>query len=144
MSDGPSTRTHRITYTDFRPCSRCRARSQAGFCVYTRRAITDRTEPTIARLRYFLGGDRPSQTTRLTLSLSQIHGSRLEIQRTKGGISRLAPPQLAPWLQSLPPILYMVCRIPISGCSKGARGLSVLMRVTGVFTGISTSPSPSR
>ncbi len=35
----------------------------AGFCLYTRRAITDRTEPTIARLRYSLGGDRPSQTT---------------------------------------------------------------------------------
>src|SRR6266511_3824147 len=42
---------------------RRRARSQAGFCLYTRRAITDRTEPTIARLRYSLGGDRPSQTT---------------------------------------------------------------------------------
>jgi hypothetical protein len=68
MSDDPSTRDHRITYADFRPCLRRRARSQAGFCVYTRRAITDRTEPTIARLRYFLGGDRPSQTTRLPRS----------------------------------------------------------------------------
>ena len=68
MSDGPSTRSHRITYTDFRPYSRCRARSQAGFCVYTHRAITDRTEPTIVRLRYFLGGDRASQTTRLPRS----------------------------------------------------------------------------
>jgi hypothetical protein len=63
MSDDPSTRDHRITYANFRSCSRRRARSQAGFCVYTQRAITDRTEPTIARLRYFLGGDRPSQTT---------------------------------------------------------------------------------
>ena len=63
MSDGPSTRDHRITYADFRPCLRRRARSQAGFCVYAQRAITDRTEPTIARLRYSLGGDRPSQTT---------------------------------------------------------------------------------
>jgi hypothetical protein len=68
MSDGPSTRDHRITYADFRPCSRRRARSQAPFCVYTRRAITDRTEGTIARLRYSLGGDRPSQTTRLPRS----------------------------------------------------------------------------
>ncbi len=50
-------------HADFRPSSRRRARSQAGFCLYTRRAITDRTEPTIARLRYSLGGDRPSQTT---------------------------------------------------------------------------------
>jgi hypothetical protein len=28
-------------------------------------------------------------------------------------------------------------------CSKGARGLSVLLRVTGVFTGTSSSPSLS-
>jgi methylphosphotriester-DNA--protein-cysteine methyltransferase len=68
MSDGPSTRDHRITYADFRPCLRCRARSQAPFCVYTQRAITDRTEGTFARLRYSLGGDRPSQTTHLSRS----------------------------------------------------------------------------
>ncbi len=94
------------------------------------------------RLRYNLGGDRPSQTARLKLSPSPIQGSGLETQRTKGGIPRVAPPELALRLQSLPPILYMARRVPISGCSKGARGLSVLMRVTGVFTGISTSPSP--
>jgi hypothetical protein len=28
------------------------------------------------------------------------------------------------------------------GCSKGARGLSVHVRVTGVFTGTTSSPSP--
>ena len=28
------------------------------------------------------------------------------------------------------------------GCSKGARGLSVHVRVTGVFTGTTISPSP--
>jgi hypothetical protein len=43
------------------------------------------------RLRYILGGDRPSQTTRLELSSARIHGALLEIQYTKGGISRLAP-----------------------------------------------------
>ena len=31
-------------------------------------AIADRAEGTFARLRYLLGGDRPSQTARLTLS----------------------------------------------------------------------------
>ncbi len=31
---------------------------------------------------------------------------------------------------------------PMLGCSKGARGLSVHMRVTGVFTGTTISPSP--
>jgi len=31
--------------------------------------ISDHTEGTFGRLRYILGGDRPSQTTHLTLSL---------------------------------------------------------------------------
>ena len=30
----------------------------------------------------------------------------------------------------------------MSSCSKGARGLSVLLRVTGIFTGITISLSP--
>ena len=30
------------------------------------------------------------------------------------------------------------------GCSKGSRGLSVLLRVIGVFTDLSTSPGPGR
>jgi hypothetical protein len=36
----------------------------------------------------------------------------------------------------------MPCQNPISGCSKGSRGLSVLSRVTGIFTGTTISPSP--
>ena len=48
------------------------SRSQAPLCVYTLRTITDRAEGTIALLRYFLGGDRPSQTTHHTLSLNRI------------------------------------------------------------------------
>ena len=36
------------------------------------RAISVRAEETFARLRYSFGGDRPSQTAYLTLSLSQI------------------------------------------------------------------------
>ena len=43
--------------------------------------------------------------------------------------------------RSLPPILYMQCRNPISSCSKAPRGLSVLLRVTGIFTGTTISPS---
>ena len=31
----------------------------------------------------------------------------------------------------------------MSGCSKAPRGLSVLSQVTGIFTGITISPSPS-
>ena len=64
----PSTRDHRITMSDFRLCSTCLSRSQAGLCHCTQRAISDRSEPTIARLRYSLGGDRPSQTAHHALS----------------------------------------------------------------------------
>ena len=56
----------------------------------------------------------------------------------------MTPRGLAPPLRSLPPILYMLYLASISGYSKGAQGLSVPMRVTGVFTDISTSPGPGR
>ena len=36
------------------------------------RTISDRTEETFVRLRYSLGGDRPSQTDRLTMSPNQF------------------------------------------------------------------------
>src|ERR1035438_7186813 len=45
---------------DFRLCSSCHSRSQAGLCHCTQQPMSDRPEPTIARLRYCLGGDRPS------------------------------------------------------------------------------------
>ena len=140
MSDGPSTRDRRITRTNFRSCSTCKSRSQAPLYSCALNTIADRVEGTFARLRYILGGDRPSQTTRLKLSPGRIHGRRLDTRHDKGGIPRVTPPGLAPELRSLPPILYMTCLVSISGYSKGAQGLSVLMRVTSVFTGISTSP----
>ena len=68
LSDGPSTRNHRITKPDFRLCSTCLSRSQAPFCLYTLRAISGRAEGTFGRLRYSLGGDRPSQTAYLARS----------------------------------------------------------------------------
>ena len=67
MSDGPSTRDHRITKTYFRTCSTYMSRSQAPLYLYALQAITNRSEGTFALLRYSLGGDRPSQTARLTL-----------------------------------------------------------------------------
>ena len=142
MSDGPSTRNRRITKPCFRTCSTCWSRSQAPFCLYTLRPISTRSEGTFGRLRYLLGGDRPSQTVRLTLSRSRLHGVRLEFQYTKSGIPTAAPHLLASVLLSLPPILYMIYQNPISGCSKAPRGLSVLSQVTGIFTGITISPSP--
>ena len=134
-------RYHRITKSDFRPCSTCMSCNQALFCLYTLRTISDRTERTFERLRYFLGGDRPSQTVHLTVSQDQIHGLWLESQYYKGGIPRAAPHMLAHMLPSLPPILYMEYRSPVSSYSEAPWGLSVLSQVTGIFTGITISPS---
>ncbi len=53
----------------------------------------------------------------------------------------MTPHTLACMLQSLPPILHMNNQIPMSSCSKGAQGLSVLPRVPSIFTGNSISLS---
>ena len=143
MSDGPSTRDHRITKTDFRLCSTCQSRSQAGLCLCTLRLISKQPEPTFARLRYSLGGDRPSQTTRLTLSPSLIQGKGLDARYKKGGISPLAPTNLTARFHSLPPILHILHQTPTLSCSKGARGLSVLLRASGIFTATTSSLSLS-
>ena len=87
--------------------------------------VSIHTEPTFERLRYILGGDRPSQTARLTVSPNPIQGRRLEIQQTKGGIPRVTPLNLTAEFLSLPPILYMIYRISVLSCSKAPWGLSV-------------------
>ena len=46
-------------------------------------------------------------------------------------------------VQSLPPILRITRQHSLLSCSKGARGLSVLPRATGVFTGTTNSQCPS-
>jgi hypothetical protein len=74
LSDGPSTRNHRITNTCFRTCSTCMSCSQAPLCVYTLRLVSIQAEGTFVRLRYSLGGDRPSQTAHQTLSPGRITG----------------------------------------------------------------------
>ena len=140
LSDGPSMRDRRITMTCFRTCSTCRSRSQPGLYHCALRLISKQPEPSFARLRYILGGDRPSQTTHQTVSLDRIHGPRLDSQNNQGGISRLAPSNPRVRAQSLPPILRRICHKSLLSYSKGARGLSVLWRVTGVFTGTTTSP----
>ena len=87
--------------------------------------VSIRAEQTFERLRYLFGGDRPSQTARLTVSPDQIHGRRLENQQTKGGIPRMTPYKLTPVLPSLPPILYMIYRFPVLSYSEAPWGLSV-------------------
>jgi hypothetical protein len=105
-------------------------------------AFSIRLEVTFARLRYSLGGDRPSQTAHLTMSRNAIQHMRLESQHAKGGIPTATPHILAYMLQCLPPILYRAYRNAISSYSKAPRGLSVLLRVTGVFTSTTISPGP--
>ena len=107
LSDGNSTLYRRITKTYFRTCSTCWSHSQAPLCLYTLRTISDRAEGTFVRLRYILGGDRPSQTAHLTVSQDLIQGLWLGSQYYKGGIPRMTPHRLASMLHSLPPILYM-------------------------------------
>ena len=68
LSDGPSIRIRRITKPDFRPCSTCMSRSQTPLCLCTLCMVSIHAEGIFGRLRYSLGGDRPSQTARLTLS----------------------------------------------------------------------------
>ncbi len=134
-------RNHRITKPDFRPCSTCRSRSQAPLCLYTLRMISNHSEGTFGRLRYILGGDRPSQTAHLTLSPTDQAG--LEFQYSQGSIPPTPPPKLALRLLRLLPILYKLYQNSISGYSKAPRGLSVLSRVTCIFTGTIISPSLS-
>ena len=105
--------------------------------------IANHAEGTFELLRYLLGGNRPSQTDPLTRSLTRIHGLKLDFRLIKTGISLLAPPDLTTGLQCLPAMLHITNQKPISDYSKGSRGLSVLLRVSGIFTGTTTSPRSS-
>jgi hypothetical protein len=53
----------------------------------------------------------------------------------------MTPAKLAPRLQSLPAKLYKQAQNAIPMYSKGARGLSVYLRVRGIFTAATISPS---
>ena len=138
LSDGPSIQNHRITMSAFRPCSACGPHSQASLCHCTPRTVTKRTELTFESLRYLFGGDHPSQTTHQTVSPAS---AGLGTGYAKGGISRTAPRVLANPFRSLPPILHITHPVPMLSCSEGSWGLSVPLRVTGVFTDTTISPS---
>jgi hypothetical protein len=142
LSYGLSTQCRRITMPDFRLCSRCCSRSQAGLCHYTLRWVAIPPEPTFGRLRYPFGGDRPSQTAHLSRSPRRFHGRRLGPKHHQAGISPAAPPRLAPWLPSLPAILHRSCPNAMTSYSKAPRGLFVLLRVIRIFTHTSISPGP--
>ena len=72
LSDDHSILHRLITKSYFRICLTCRSRSQAPLYLYALRMISKHSEGTFERLRYSLGGDRPSQTAHQTLSLNRI------------------------------------------------------------------------
>ncbi len=55
----------------------------------------------------------------------------------------MAPSQLTPELQSLPPMLHMHRKNPIASYSKGSRGLFVPSQEGGIFASTTTSPRSS-
>jgi hypothetical protein len=143
LSDGPSTRNHRITKPDFRPCSTVGLTVKLPYAFALIRTISNRAEGTFGRLRYLLGGDRPSQTAHLTLSHHSVQSVWLEPQCTQSGIPPSAPPEAG--APASPPPTYPVHahQNTMPGCSKAPRGLSVQPRVTSIFTGTTISPGTS-
>ena len=103
--------------------------------------ISNHSEGTFERLRYLLGGDPQSNCPPDTVS---HHDKWCGLEtNTARWYPTNAPRKLALTFQRLLPILYKLCRISISGYSKAPRGLSVLSRVTCIFTGTMISPSLS-
>ena len=62
-------------------------------------------------------------------------------KKGKGRISTSATLQLALQYHRLRPILHIPCPDPMLSYSKGAQGLSVPLRVIGIFTDTTISPS---
>ena len=70
------------------------------------------------------------------------HASRgLGPGQPKAGISTPAPRTLTSPNRCLPAILHIGCPVPVLSYSKGSWGLSVPMRVIGIFTDTTISPS---
>ena len=67
--------------------------------------------------------------------------AELDSKQAKGRISRMTPRRLATPLHCLRPILHITYPEPMQSCSKGSRGLSVPLRVIGIFTDTTISPS---
>ena len=111
--------------------------SQARLCHYTLRPVTNRPERTFRSLRYSFGGDHPSQTTHQAVSSI----AELETKCAKVSISTSAPQGLASLLRCLLTILHIAHPVTVLSCSKGSRGLFVPLRVIGIFTDTTISPS---
>ena len=139
---GASTCHRRITMSDFRPCAACLPCSQAPLCHCTPQRIAIPPEGTFERLRYLLGGDRPSQTLHQPRFRSWLHKHRLEGYVPQSGISPLPPPPPQGQAPRLPPILRSATPPSMTSLSQAPRGLFVRVWVDGIFTATSISPSP--
>ncbi len=140
LSDGHSTLSRRITRTWFPICSTCGSRSQACLCSCTQGVVADHPEQTL-RAPPLHFRRRPPQSNYPPDTVPRPdHGAGLGCQNVEGGIPRATPQRLASLVQRLPPILYTTDRQPMSSCSKGSRGLSVLPRVSRIFTTSAISP----
>ena len=82
-------------------------------------------------------------TTPVKLPAKQCPRYReLETKCAKVSISTTAPQTLARSLLRLLTILHIAHPVPMLSCSKGSRGLSVLLRVSRIFTTSAISPGP--
>ena len=74
-------------------------------------------------------------------STVRVHNA-LVTRHAKARISTSAPRRLAPPHHSLRTILHITGPVTMLSCSKGSRGLSVPLRVIGIFTDTTISPGP--
>ena len=141
LSDGPPTWAAGSLEPAFAPARLVGLAVKPACTLALKGTVADRPERTFARLRYPLGGDRPSQTTRLARSPRRIAaGVRTPDGRgwySKGGSPGGWRPAIkASHLSSTPD------QRPMPSCSEGSRGLSVLPRVSRIFTTSAISPGP--
>ena len=111
--------------------------SQARFCQCTLRTVAIRAERTLEASVTLLEATTPVKLPAKRCPRLPGLGTR----GRKGGISTATPQILAYLPHSLPPILHIRHPVPALSCSKGSRGLFVPLRVGGIFTATTISPS---
>src|SRR6056300_20303 len=97
--------------------------------------------PTVLRVPLEASATLLEATTPVKLPTTHCSQKGLDIREAKGGISTTTQKRLATLNQSLPPSLHITYPISIRSYSKGARGLFVPWRVSGIFTATTISPS---
>ena len=142
LSDGPPTRGRRITRACFRTCSACGPRSQARLHSCAPRTVADRPERTLCAPPLHFRRRPPQSNYPPGTVRAPDHGRALGRRSCEGSIPRAAPRGLAPPDLRLLPILYTRDQRPMPSCSEGSRGLSVLPRVSRIFTTSAISPGP--